>query len=45
MVAEKNNKLFHPYVMLCAIWYYLYNFNNVKNTHGEELLLVSFEAT
>ena len=21
------------FVMSCAIWYYLYNFNNVKNTH------------
>ena len=20
--------------MLCAIWYHLYNFKNVKNTHG-----------
>ena len=22
------------FVMLCAIWYHLYNFKNVKNTHG-----------
>ena len=24
----------------CAIWYYLYNLNNGKNTHGGILLLV-----
>ena len=28
------------YVILCAIWYHLYNFKNVKNTHGGVLLLV-----
>ena len=27
--------------MLCAILYHLYNFKNVKNTHGEVLLLVN----
>ena len=21
--------------MFCAIWYYIYNLKNVKNTHGE----------
>ena len=26
------------YVMLCVIWYHLYNFKNVKNTHGGVLL-------
>ena len=26
--------------MRCAIWYYLCNLRNVKNTHGGELLLV-----
>ena len=26
--------------MFCAIWYHLYNLNNVKNTHGGVLLLV-----
>ena len=25
--------------MLCAIWYHLYNVKNMKNTHGEVLLL------
>ena len=29
-------------VMLCAIWYHLYNLKNVKNTHGGVLLLVNF---
>ena len=31
-----------PYVMLCAIWYHLYNLKNVKNIHGGVLLLVNF---
>ena len=29
-----------PYVIRCAILYHLYNFTNVKNTHGGVLLLV-----
>ena len=28
------------YEMLCVIWYNLHNLKNVKNTHGEELLLL-----
>ena len=31
--------------MFCAIWYHLYNLKNVKNTHGEILLLVSCNFT
>ena len=31
--------------MRCAIWYHLYNLKNVKNTHGEVLLLVKLQAT
>ena len=31
-------------VMFCAIWYYLYNLKNVKNTHGGMLLLVKLQA-
>ena len=31
-------------VMFCAIWYYLYNLKNVKNTHGGVLLLVKLQA-
>ena len=31
--------------MLCAIWYHLYDFKNVKNTHGGVLLLVLWSAT
>ena len=27
--------------MRCAIWYHLYNFKNVKNTHGGVLLKVT----
>ena len=30
--------------MRCAIWYYLYNFKNVKNTHGGVLILVKLQA-
>ena len=30
--------------MFCAIWYKLYNLKNVKNTHGEVLLLVKLQA-
>ena len=26
--------------MRCAIWYHLYNLNNVKNTHGGVLILI-----
>ena len=31
--------------MLCAIWYHLYNLENVKNTHEGVLLLVKLLAT
>ena len=30
--------------MRCAIWYYLYNLKNVKNTHGGVLTLVKLQA-
>ena len=33
------------YIMLCAIWYHLYNLENVKNTHEGVLLLVKLQAT
>ena len=33
------------YVTLCAIWYYLNNLKNVKNTHGGVLLLVKLQAS
>ena len=29
---------------LCAVWYHLYNLKNVKKTHGEMLLLVTWRA-
>ena len=32
-------------VMRCAILYYLYNLKNVKNIHGEVLLLVKLQAS
>ena len=28
----------------CAIWYHLYNFRNVKNTHGGVLLLAKLQV-
>ena len=30
--------------MRCAILYHLYNVKNVKNTHGEVLILVKLQA-
>ena len=33
------------HMMLCAIWYHLYNFKNVKNTHGGALLLLTLKAS
>ena len=32
------------FVMRCAIWYHLYNLKNMKNTHGEVLILVKLQA-
>ena len=32
------------YEMLCAIWYHLYNFKNLKNTRGGVLLLVKLQG-
>ena len=39
MVSRKDS-----YVMFCANWYHLYNFKNVKNTHGGALLLLKLQA-
>ena len=47
-ISIHNNRLANTccyiliYVMLCAIWYHLYNLKNAKNTHGGVLLLVNF---
>ena len=30
--------------MRCAIWYHIYNFKNVKNTHRGVLILVKLQA-
>ena len=32
------------FVMLCVIWYHLYNFKNMKNTQGGVLMLVKLQA-
>ena len=31
-------------VMVCAIWYHLYNLENVKNTHSGVLLLIKLRS-
>ena len=33
------------FVMLCAIWYNLYDLKNVKSTHAEVILLIKFQAS
>ena len=43
MVSSKRLHSF-KYVIFCAISYHLYNFKNVKNTHGGVLLLVKLQA-
>ena len=35
----------NTYVILCAIWYHLYNLKNAKNTYGGMLLLVKLQST
>ena len=40
-----HDKSMNRYMMHCAIWHHLYNLKNLKNTHGEALLLVKFPAT
>ena len=32
------------YVMISVIWYHLYNFKNVENSHGGVLLSVKLQA-
>ena len=39
-----NYKEYQAHVILCMIWYHLYNLKNVKNTHGQMLLLVKLQA-
>ena len=37
-------KIMISYVMLCVIWYHLYNLKNVKNTNEGVLLLEKWQA-
>ena len=37
---KSDNDRLKAYAMRWAIWYHLYNLNNVKNIHGGVLLLV-----
>ena len=39
---EVNPKVKH--VIICAIFYHLYNFKNVKKSHGRVLLLVKLRV-
>ena len=36
--------IIQSFVMLCTVWYHLYNLKNVKNTRGVVLLLVKLQA-
>ena len=39
-------KTYKPiYVILCAIWYHLYNFKNAKSTHWVVLLLLKLQVS
>ena len=40
MKRENVNHVSSVFEMLCAVWYHLYNLENVKNTHGGVVLLV-----
>ena len=40
-----NSKIMGEWVMVCAIWYYLYNCKNVKNPHGGVILLVKLQVS
>ena len=42
---KNTSKKYELYVMLCTIWYRLYNLKIVKNTHGGVLLLVKLQAS
>ena len=42
--TSKAGNLWGLLIRSCAIWYHLYNFKNVKNTHGRVLLLVKLQA-
>ena len=41
----KPSVLLVKHMRHCAVWYNLYNLNNVKNIHGGVLLLVKLQAS
>ena len=43
-IIQKQELISSSHEMLCAIWYHLYNFKNIKNTRGEVLLLAKLQA-
>ena len=43
IMTQENDNL-SIYVVRCAIWYHLYNLKNVKNIHGQVLILVELQA-
>ena len=42
--SDNHNSEEDLHMVLCAIWYYLYNLKNVKNTQGGVLLLVKMQV-
>ena len=40
MLSEAYLGAYQTFMMLCAIWYHLYNLKNGKNNHERVLLLV-----
>ena len=42
--AETVAVVLSIHVVLCMIWYHLYNLKNVKNTHGGVLLLAKLQG-
>ena len=44
IIADVYNRWVKTYVMLSPIWYHLYNFKNVKSTHGGVLHLAKLKT-
>ena len=43
MTLVPTNFLRRTYVMVCAVWNYLHDLKNVKNTHGGMILKVKLQ--
>ena len=44
IIFAEQQKLQYVFLVRCPIWYHLYDLKNLKNTHGEVLLLVKLQA-